>query len=634
MTIKHISRLILQLFIFIYPQLSHCGEYLQLRNTNGFETQNLKKKFDGSSQHLIHVDINDAIIIEELLGELLEQDLDLSIFDKNTLVGQLNQNEISQLHATPFVTEITPFNPKVQDETSRNKKSNTFVNSNNLISSNDRLDSCDGYQTPINPALHTDMEGEQVSMTYYSKPLSNEFPGLIYLPSQNGRVIDGQFPLAIIAHGRNYDYNWYQEMQRHLARNGIASVSIQYSETHSGLDYYASEFIEHFKRHMNVLFGNLSADYNPAHNKFNRKIALIGHSMGGGFAVHASQWLTDQAQYNVNLMSVVNLAPNPQETEWYLTPNEAQGLLVIFGSDDQDGGVNLNNSSGFLTYDRSGHLKNEYSFNGYQPQRFTKSFVYVKGANHNSFIDSEVEKIQGPYHEEITGYINAYMRWSLLNDYSMQTIFKQQHNFVGPDPQITLQYSDPIYRRVLDHFEGYSEHWNAMGGNNLFSQISFQKKEAKANGNIAKSAHETQILSLEWQASNQQPKVDFYLPFPYTFGLDYRDLRRLRYLSFRMGQVFNSNGSDEELNFYIRLTSHLNGELKTQKVSLNEVGIVPSPLAKDDYSNTKTTMNTVIVPLCLFNQIDLERVIKVSFEFNHPDRPQGKIQMDSLEFIY
>ena len=564
--------------------------------------------------------------LDSMAQELRKQGLDLTISGDASFDALMNVQQYDRLRAYPFVTDIQAI-----ADLPEHKRSGTI----GIIVPPPQGGghSCDDYPVPPNPSTYTEYSGDQVKMEYYSSVLREEYPGLIYLPSQNGRPVSGKFPLAILIHGRHYDYDWYQEIQQHLARNGIASASIQYSEEHAGQDYYDSHFLQQFENHMQVLLGNLSSDYNPAHGKFKNRIALIGHSMGGGFAMRAAQWLQEE-NFDVDLMSVVNLAPNPQEDDWYITTQEAQGLLVIFGSNDDDTGVNKPSSSGFLSYDRSGYIRNEYTFNGYWKNRFTKSFAYIKGANHKSFID--VGHGQGPHHDVALGYINAYMRWSLKDDHAQHVIFKQQHAFYGQSPEVSLQYSDGSYRRVLDHFEGPYLNWSALGGNIHYSNIGYDKADAQAQGNPHKSGHETQVLTLNWQgASNiHVPKVEFSLPIPFSFGIDYRDLRRLRYLSFRMGQLANAADSNEELEFYIRFTSKWNNVTKTQRIKLSDVGAVPSPLANGQDSQTKTAMNTVLVPLCAFDEIDRARVTKIGFEFNHADRNRGGVQMDSLEFIY
>lgn len=490
---------------------------------------------------------------------------------------------------------------------------------------------CGDYAVPENPITRKDYPDDPIELEHeihiWGQKYSKE---LIYMPSADNGIAPGRFPLAVLLHGRTYDYDAYTSIQRRLAHNGIASISVQYSQTHSEADYDETYFYEVFEETLKDIYTDQGYGSNPLHGRVLPIISIIGHSMGGGLAVYAANRLVEEDAYGLRVRSVMALAPNPQaDKDWHLTPETTQGLLVLFGSNDADPGVNSIWNSGFYTYDRSGHLQNEYT-NSYSKHAFTKSLVYLKGGDHQSYLDNSI----GATHDTATGYIAAYARWSLLNDQSYRVYFRHGQPLDTPTP-VSVLTSEP-YRRVLENFEGTSIHFNTLGGQNTFKYLDIEHDySAYFTG---ASAHHTDALRLKWSSvgnANETPTATFRIPMPMMGFTDYRNLSGLKYFSFRAGQINDSKTNTSNPDILIRFSYFNEGAHYSQSRHLSDFGTIPFPFAHGQAAKTKSIMNTIIVPLCAFDEIPFTEalVTAIEFEFGANEGEGGHIQLDSLEFF-
>jgi hypothetical protein len=488
-----------------------------------------------------------------------------------------------------------------------------------------RSAACNAYPIPEHPGKQSDRPGEPIVLEHRIHIWGNQDSNsLIFLPDD---LEQDTFPLVVILHGRGFDYDEYSSIQAMLAANGIASASIQYSELHYESDYDEEAFYEIFDKHLQQIYGDIDIDSHPLHGKVNPNLAIAGHSMGGGLAVYASNRLIEEDKYPVKLRSVMALAPNPQADKgWHIEPAVAQGLLVMLGSNDADTGVNSPWNSGFYTYDQSGYLRNEYS-NGYYPHAFTKSMIYMKDAEHGTYLDSDASAL----HDAAVAYVVAYARWSLLDDQVYRTYFKHQHP-VSDSVAVSVLHSDP-FRRVLANFEGPSKYHNTLGGKNAYEEI-LADQDVSVHFNDG-SSHFSQALRLKWDKTATAPQAVFDLPMPYKGGIDYRNLSGFDYLSFRIGQMHDPSVNSTDFDMRVRIEYRYNGTKYTQAKRLSDFGHVPFPFAHDQASETKSVMNTILFPLCAFDEIPFAdaKVTAIRFEFGLPGSEQGDIQIDSLEFL-
>ena len=495
---------------------------------------------------------------------------------------------------------------------------------------------CVSYSVPTSPYTRTDFKGEQFSQEYNIGLSENKV--IFYLPSNQGTPAQGKFPLTIILHGRTYNYDLYRKLQERLAANGIASASLQYSVTHAENDFDEFYFIEKFKNFLGQIYGNFPNADCPLQGKVTNNISIIGHSMGGGLAVYAANTVAKEKLYGLSVRSVVTLAPNPQiEKNWFLTPQTTSKLLVMFGSDDPDTGVNACMNSGFGLYDLSGYSKNEYETNGYAGNAFEKSMVYLKDVNHVDFTDNGIQT----YQETIKSYVVSFLRWSLLDDQAYKVYFKYQepvdYNY---ETIVNLQYSESGSKKVLDNFEGNAI-VNTSGGMNSYQNVTYKKGISHAL--ISDSPHFTNVLTLQWDKKNATvPKVIFTIGSGDKTPLILKNktaeagnLKNYGFFSFRMGQVYNPIINKNHLDFTVRITYQRNGSVKSQAKKVSEFGDIPFPFAHQQESKTKSAMGTVMVPLCAFGEIDFQTdaIKSIAFEFDAAGFEKGHIQLDNLEFI-
>ena len=495
---------------------------------------------------------------------------------------------------------------------------------------------CVSYSVPTSPYTRTDFKGEQFSQEYNIGLSENKV--LFYLPSNQGTPAQGKFPLTIILHRRTYNYDLYRKLQERLAANGIASASLQYSVTHAENDFDEFYFIEKFKNFLGQIYGNFPNADCPLQGKVTNNISIIGHSMGGGLAVYAANTVAKEKLYGLSVRSVVTLAPNPQiEKNWFLTPQTTSKLLVMFGSNDPDTGVNACMNSGFGLYDLSGYSKNEYETNGYAGNAFEKSMVFLKDVNHVDFTDNGIQT----YQETIKSYVVSFLRWSLLDDQAYKVYFKYQepvdYNY---ETIVNLQYSESGSKKVLDNFEGNAI-VNTSGGMNSYQNVTYKKGISHAL--ISDSPHFTNVLTLQWDKKNATvPKVIFTIGSGDKTPLILKNktaeagnLKNYGFFSFRMGQVYNPIINKNHLDFTVRITYQRNGSVKSQAKKVSEFGDIPFPFAHQQESKTKSAMGTVMVPLCAFGEIDFQTdaIQSIAFEFDAAGFEKGHIQLDNLEFI-
>lgn len=113
----------------------------------------------------------------------------------------------------------------------------------------------------------------------------------IFYPSDNGGadvdVSSGNFPLVILAHGFAMGYDAYENLWKHLVKDGYI---VALPKTESSI--FPAPSHQDFGLDISVIydsFEDLNVDENSMfYEKFNYKTAFMGHSMGGGASVLAA----------------------------------------------------------------------------------------------------------------------------------------------------------------------------------------------------------------------------------------------------------------------------------------------------------------------------------------------------------
>ncbi|MBX2798398.1 MAG: hypothetical protein KTR31_12030 [Myxococcales bacterium] len=469
----------------------------------------------------------------------------------------------------------------------------------------------DTYRVPDNPLDERDYGGQPAVDTYGTGPSGRDPGGRVVVPTTSGEP-KGTFPTAWIVHGIGVGFDEYTVLQERLAHAGIASVSVEHADPDVPGSFDAQGLEDTLLEHMSLLYGSGGTDATPLAAHLDERIALVGHSIGGGYVLRASSAVA--GAFGIDLFSVVAMAPNAEEGD-PIGRAEAQGLLVILGSDDADDAVNRAYNSGFGAYDESGSPFNEVSFSGGHDERFTKSMVYVEGAEHTSYSDDA-----GAHQDVVHAYVLSYLLWSLRDDHDQHVFFKQGET-LDAATGVQLQWMEPTFRRVLENFEGGSAVYNTLGGSNVFVDVTTEK--GAASSVEPESPHHTRVLAVDWSSSGSS--IGFGLPAPKVGQTDLRNLMGRRYLSLRVGQDADANGS---VDFSVRLRD---GSGTQQSHPISAFGTVREPFS--GASHTDAAMETILVPLCAYDAIDRSKVLAVELVFDRRGHTSGHIQLDSLEFI-
>ena len=486
---------------------------------------------------------------------------------------------------------------------------------------------CDGPEIPDTNPIDAEIYSEIFIDDYTAR---NGTAGRLYMPKENGNFVD-DLPLVIILHAQLFKHDEYDYLQEHLASNGIASASISFTDATIETEI----FEDSFQSHLEFLY-----EIHPQKYHLGDKMSVIGHSRGGGHAVWAPKYVANNRHLfpdDIEVRSVIALAPNAIENgnpdAEFLTDQDVPAYLVMYGSEDEDTAVNTRFNSGFISYDRSGYDKNENSYWG-QSRKFYKSSVYLKGANHLSFMDTSV------YNDKIKGYALAFLRWTLITtgDNRKENIiyFRDQVpiTHTGKHNNLSIQYSHGPHRRVLENFEDNNSSMNTLFGNNYTNNV--ETTYGVSNAFFEGSPHETKVASIKWPAnSSGTPYMRFKIPYSWwTYNYRYyqvRDISDFSHLTFRVGQNNRFNGG--ELDFYVVLRSYdyWTYGYKEDRIKVTDVGVIPGRYAVKDL-DIRSVMNTISIPLCKFDNTDLTYVYDVTFEFDVPGHESGHVQIDSLEF--
>ena len=148
------------------------------------------------------------------------------------------------------------------------KKTNVYVGSKEMFVRDDHLDISFNVlvQYPTNEV---------------STPTS--FGPYIMDVSIDAKIMDGQFPLAIISHGSGGSHLLYRTISTYLVENGFIVAMVEHygnNRTNNELENTEKNLILRPK-HISLTIDKLLSDSFFSEHIINNKISVIGHSMGG-----------------------------------------------------------------------------------------------------------------------------------------------------------------------------------------------------------------------------------------------------------------------------------------------------------------------------------------------------------------
>jgi hypothetical protein len=456
-------------------------------------------------------------------------------------------------------------------------------------------------------------------------------------------------PILIFAHGNLMNHVDHDYLMAHLARNGIVTASI----VNSG---------DNEERGMQIIsFLNSMHAFWHWNTRLSDDVAFAGHSRGGEAAVTAARLLAETPALGgeaYDVKAVLSIAPtdgggqdgpDPREA---LTGAATEGYLAIYGGHDSDvtghmafeGSPTEPQKTAFAIYDRAGSESSSEGF-VFAGTHLDKAMVFVYGMEHRDFLDTDdVWDSDGSEDGRNTAkaYFNAFLRWKVWGQTSYRVFFD---GGARPDSLADLELFQQLSagtRRVIDNFENGDLALNAQGGSVRESTggiLTFLEDEML--GLVQSSPHDTGGVRVTWVDSSW---LRWTIPDSAPFGVGpLRDVSNYNYLSLRAAQVYgntyNTEGQDQD--FHVRLYT---GEGYSNKVPVSLHGRIPYPYEfqctltdncgfqpPNDFS--KSAMATIRVPLDAFTDVDLTDVRYVYLYFDVPERPQGAIMLDSLEFV-
>jgi len=472
--------------------------------------------------------------------------------------------------------------------------------------------------------------------------------GEIRFPSSTCSMADGPpagRPVLIFAHGNGMDHEDHEYLMAHVTKNGFVTASIANS---GDSETRALQMISYL---------NSLHEFWGWSSRLSDDVAFAGHSRGGEAAVTAARLLGDTPALGdkpYDVRAVISIAPTdgggvggPGED---LTGEATNGYLAIYGSRDMD--VSGSESSistpdpdntAFAIYDRAG---SESSSEGLviAGTHLDKAFVFLHGLGHGVFLDYVGLPLFGAIEGQNSAkaYFNAFLRWKVLGQTSYRVFFdgtERPPSLAGVE---LFQQLSSGTRRVVDNFENGNLATSTIGGTVATSPagiITFL--EDPLFELVRSSPHETGGVRATWSGASW---LRWSIPnsSPAFIG-PLRDVTDYTHLSLRVSQVyanaFNTVGQDQD--FRVHLVTGMGASTRV-RVSLH--GRVPYPdefqctggtgcglTPPNDYS--KSALSTIRIPLSAFGNADLTDVQYIFLDFDLPERPDGAITIDSLEFV-
>lgn len=484
-----------------------------------------------------------------------------------------------------------------------------------------------------------------------------------------------KYPIVVLVHGQGHQYEWYNYLLEHLAKNGFIAVSLEVDILDGAEDsMLRRDILDDF---LSCILTN--SDGNPFFPHWNGKVGLIGHSRGG-------EAVFLMAKDNTHpIDAVLSLAPgrlheeilnennsNFQDVDPVLGIDQVDGYMVIVGTRDSDVGM-----KGVAYYDKTGHESSV----GADPD-VNKIGVIVRRARHNGFLQEgayvpevSTNPLQDATHRAILkGYANGFFQWILngeskfkpyfSGEASMKSIVDTANAQGDSDLLIFPEFSEGLNarRRVVDHFSDNNEFlWQSStiwpdevsvfesNMNNV--DENWLEEITVLDGITPLLHHEGRGLDLSW---NTDPSnfgtVTFAIPDTVDEVVGYgdealtpggknNDVRWFSHLSFRVGHIWGDklNGDSEpavpgpddfeNLDFGVCLGDALDSltcwpmhelALFTPPPPIGlpnpQIGNIPYP----DIDGSWVQVQTVRIPLQLYCAVNqLEQVNYVVFRFNH-----------------
>jgi hypothetical protein len=331
----------------------------------------------------------------------------------------------------------------------------------------------------------------------------------------------GRIPIAVLVHGqhaswqggvevRNHD--GYAFLQDHLAKRGIASVSVDTNAAN-----YFGSFVDMRANMILHAIDSLRALDTDANSRFHNRldfdrIGLMGHSRGGDAVVRAAL-LNRGNKYGV-IKAVASLAPTDftgalvdHSKRNALDAATAGFYLVLYGGLDGDvsgfGGARGLVGTGFRHYDRA---------------VAPKAMVYVPFCNHNRFNDtwsadefgitaSDAARLHSrdDHRKLLIEYVGGLFEWKLLGAKGKSSLFNGRGtNSLGHN--VSLQWGFGAQTKLIEDFEKTT---GTIGTRTIQSADVLPFADVQVSGAKLEpnTSHQTSILAVKDSLPGPAPAV-------------------------------------------------------------------------------------------------------------------------------
>ena len=348
-------------------------------------------------------------------------------------------------------------------------------------------------------------------------------------------------------HDAAYEHHDYDYLQRHLARNGFISASIDVLADSTGADDQQQAADEAWAFVESFLWSawSKSVYINP------QSVALIGHSRGGGTVRYLADKLKDDPVFQVR--SVISLAPVGADDQ-FIDGTRTVGYLTLYGTTDHD----VSPRGVYRHYDRAGTDDSQFD-PAWRPDVVYKAMKLIHGAAHTGYSDLGSVAQQNL----VKGFVLAFLKAHNADDVAWYEDYIRGDAVPGgwTEPVLT-QYSDGFYRRVIDHFDDGTVADNTAGGTVSTDAVEAHVLDLDLALYGSTYVHETRVLWM-WGTA-EGAAVTWSIP------AGSRNASAFKWLSLRLGQAGST--PSEDLRIQIR-----NGLVWSRELRLADYGVIAQP---------------------------------------------------------
>lgn len=437
---------------------------------------------------------------------------------------------------------------------------------------------------------------------------------------------EGPFPVIFFEHAGGDRYDWYDYLFSRLASHGMIVVSADHSDALWETEPRPPPG-RFWPRHRDLFLRTiaLTLKWNEDPDSFlfrvvdHNRMALAGHSHGGGAALLAALTLLRHPEADVKILSVSLLAPCPREWDSMSAyPTVYAGmppLQVIYGSKDQDGCVAYGQAIA-----------------SYELETRSRHYAYVVGASHHGFSDhgsmGAATITRQDHHRAAASAMVAWHALTLKGDQSAIAYLRGDTPLLYGQPEVRYQFHDSS-RLVIDDFEGNTLLVNSLGlpvvpiDMETFDELFTYQPDRTLY-------HPTHGLEFAWT----EPGARFS-QIVANESSDGLDATTWGVLSFRVLQLFGDplNPPGKVKDFHVVMTDW-DGHSAGLALSDTPQGPLRYPASPAPGPGWKSVFETYRLPLAAFRdlnpELDLSRLKSIDFVLDIT--PTGRVFIDDIEF--